>query len=214
MGRPRMLIASGDAALGSLIRWVHDRLDETGTTYEQVAGDVVYSRSWVSRALCGRRLPPWQVIEATAVRCRASTDEARRLWEAAGAAQSRRETRRRKATYPPSDIDSWQCMYDALGDLISRRVGSHRELARRDTSGRLTRSTIGAILRYERSLSHDVLDQVLIACGVSGIEREAWMDAWERYGGPRRDEMEELRRAIAYSRLQPRRFASYSAGAR
>jgi transcriptional regulator with XRE-family HTH domain len=214
MGRPRMLIASGDAALGSLIRWVHDRLDEAGITYEQVAGDVTYSRSWVSRALCGRRLPPWQVIEAIAVRCRASTDEARRLWEAARAAQSRRETRRRKAAYPPSGIDSWQSMYDALGDLISRRVGSHRELARRDTSGRLTRSTIGAILRHERSLSYDVLDQVLITCGVSGMEREAWMDAWKRYGEPRRDEMDELRRAIAYSRLQPRRFASHSGGAR
>jgi hypothetical protein len=105
-------------------------------------------------------------------------------------------------------------MYDALGDLISRRVGSHREPARRDTSGRLTRSTIGAILRYERSLSYDVLDQVLIACGVSGMDREAWMDAWERYGVPRRDAMEELRRAIAYGRLQPRRSASYSGGAR
>lgn len=35
MGRPRMLIASGDAALGSLIRWVHDRLNEAGITYEQ-----------------------------------------------------------------------------------------------------------------------------------------------------------------------------------
>ena len=101
-------------------------------------------------------------------------------------------------------------MYDALGDLISRRVGSHRELARRDTSGRLTRSTIGAILRHERSLSYDVLDQVLITCGISGMEREAWMDAWKRYGEPRRDEMDELRRAIAYSRLQPRRFASHS----
>ena len=73
---------------------------------------------------------------------------------------------------------------------------------------------IGAILRYERSLSYDVLDQVLITCEVSGMEREAWMDAWERYGGPRREAMDELRRAIAYSRLQPRRSASYSGGAR
>ena len=52
MGRPRVLVASNDAALGSLIRWVHARLDETDTTYDQVAGDISYSRSWVSRALC------------------------------------------------------------------------------------------------------------------------------------------------------------------
>lgn len=206
MGRPRALVASGDAALGSLIRWVHDRLEATGTTYRQIADDMAYSRSWVSRALCGRKLPPWQVIEAAAIRCNASTDEARRLWDAARSAQLRRETRRRKVTRPPSDIDSWGSMYDSLGDLISRRVGSHRELARRDTSGRLTRSTIGAILRYDRSLSYDVLDQVLVICGVSGVEREAWMDAWERYGRPRRDAMDYQRRTIAWSRLQPARL--------
>ena len=33
MGRPRVLVASNNATLGSLIRWVHDRLDETDTTY-------------------------------------------------------------------------------------------------------------------------------------------------------------------------------------
>ena len=97
-----------------------------------------------------------------------------------------REIRQRKATSPPPDIDSWRSMYDALGDLIARRVGSHRDLARTDTTGRLTRSTIGAVLRYERSLSYDVLDQVLVACGVAGEERDAWMNAWEQYGKPRR----------------------------
>ena len=177
MGRPRMLDISGDAALRSLITWVHDRLDETGTTYEQVANEMVYSRSWVSRALCGRRLPSWQVIEATATRCRASTEDARRLWEAATATQRRRETRRRIVTYPPSDIDSWESMYDALGDLIARKVGSHRELARTDTSRRLTRSTIGAILRHERSLSYDVLDQVLVTCGVIAGTRQSRVHA-------------------------------------
>jgi hypothetical protein len=206
MGRPRALVASGDAALGSLIRWVHDHLDATGTTYGQVASDVAYSRSWVSRQLCGRKLPPWQVIEATAVRCNAPVDDARKLWDAAISAQRRRETRRRKVTRPPADIDSWGSMYDGLGDLISRRVGSHRELARRDTSGRLTRSTVGAILRYDRSLSYDVLEQVLIICDVSGAEREAWMDAWEHHGKARRDAMDYQRRTIAWNRLQAGRM--------
>jgi hypothetical protein len=94
-------------------------------------------------------------------------------------------------------------MYDALGDLITSKVGSHRELVRKDESGQLTRSTIGAILRHERSLSHDVLIRVLAACELSDKEREAWMDAWERYGRPRRETMEDLRRAIAHSRLRP-----------
>lgn len=202
MGRPRVLVASNDAALGSLIRWVHACLDETGTTYEQVAGDVAYSRSWVSRALCGRRLPPWQLVETIARRCGASSREARKLWEAAEAAQRRRQPRR-IATNPPSDVGSWEEMYDALGDLITSKVGSHRELVRQDKSGRLTRSTIGAILRHDRSLSQDVLIRVLTVCELSEKEREVWMHAWERYGRPRRDFMEEVRRAIAYSRLRP-----------
>ena len=99
-------------------------------------------------------------------------------------------------------------MYDALGDLITGKVGSQRELVRKDNSGQLTRSTIGAILRHERSLSHDVLIRVLTVCEVSDKEREAWMDAWERFGRPRREAMEELRCAIAYSRLHPHAPAS------
>jgi hypothetical protein len=99
-------------------------------------------------------------------------------------------------------------MYDALGDLITSKVGSHRELVRKDESGQLTRSTIGAILRHERSLSRDVLIRVLTVCELSDKEREAWMDAWERYGRPRREAMEVLRRAIAYSNLHPDASAS------
>jgi hypothetical protein len=102
-------------------------------------------------------------------------------------------------------------MYDALGDLITKKVGSHRQLVRQDKSGQLTRSTVGAILRYQRSLSFDVLIQVLTVCGVSDKEREAWMDAWECHGSPRREAMDERRRAIAYSRLQPGR-SSFSSG--
>ncbi len=175
MGRPRVLVASNNAALGSLISWVHARLDETDTTYEQVASDISYSRSWVSRALCGRRLPPWHLIETIASHCGASPREAKKLWKAAEAAQRRRQVRRIGAS-PPSDIASWLDMYDALGDLIISKVGSHRELARKDESGQLRRSTIGAILRYERSLSHDVLIRVLTVCELSDREREAWVD--------------------------------------
>jgi transcriptional regulator with XRE-family HTH domain len=206
MGRPRTLVASSDAALGALVKWVHDRLDETGTTYEQIASDMAYSRSWVSRELCGRRLPRWELIETVAGRCGAPSDEARRLYEAAEAAQLRRQARR-VVTYPPSDIDSWRSMDDALGALIARTVGSHRELERRDGSGLLKRSTIGAILRYDRSLSYDVLVQVLTICGVGDKEWVAWMDAWERYGRWRRKILDGRRRAIARRRLQPGRYS-------
>ena len=91
VGRPRLLAASGDAALTSLTKWVHTHLDAADASYGQIAHDVYLSRSSVSRALCGRRLPAWELVEAVAVRCRASQSEARRLWDAADAAQRRRE---------------------------------------------------------------------------------------------------------------------------
>jgi transcriptional regulator with XRE-family HTH domain len=213
MGRPRVLVASNDVALGSLTRWVHARLDETGTIYEQVADDVGYSRSWVSRALCGRRLPPWRLVQKIAKLCGASPDEARKLWEAADAAQRRRQPKR-IAIPPPSDVSSWEDMYDALGDLITTKIGSHRELVRKDKGGQLTRSTIGAILRHDRSLSQDVLIRVLTVCELSDEEQEAWMRVWERYGRPRREFMEERRRAIAYSRLRPDTLRPLSEGTR
>ncbi len=120
-----------------------------------------------------------------------------------GQASRLRRQVRQINTSPPSDIASWLDMYYALGDLVTSKVGSHRELVRRDESGELTRSTIGAILRHERSLSHGVLIRVLTVCELSDKEREAWMDAWETLGRPRREAMEDLRCAIAYSRLNP-----------
>jgi hypothetical protein len=83
MGRPRVLAASGDTALAALTRWVHTQLGTAAVSYEQISTDVYCCRSSISRALCGRQLPPWKIVEAVAIRCRASTAEARRLWEAA-----------------------------------------------------------------------------------------------------------------------------------
>ena len=114
--------------------------------------------------------------------------------------------RRTAAATPTARIDSWESMYRALGDLIAAREGSHRELVRRDASGHLTRSALGAILQFERSLSYEVLVQILGACEVSDAERTEWMTAWERWGRPRRKAMDDRRKAIARSRLQPWRY--------
>jgi hypothetical protein len=78
---------------------------------------------------------------------------------------------------------------------------------RRDGSGLLTRSTLGAVLRYDRSLSREVLGRILAACEVSDTEHVEWMSAWERWGEPRRMAMDARRRDIARRRLQPRRYA-------
>lgn len=206
MGRPRALVASGDAALTALVRWVHARLDGSAVSYQEIALGVYRSRSWVSRALCGKQLPSWELVEAVAVQCGASTSEARRLWEAADASQRRRRAARTAAGISVSRVNSWVSLYDALGDLIVATAGSQRELIRRDTSGLLSRSTLGAVLRYDRSLSYEVLDQILLACKVGGSQRAEWIAAWERWGEPRRQAMEDRRKAIARSRLQPWRY--------
>lgn len=206
MARPRKRVVSGDKALSALTRWVHGKLDYASVSYELIAHDVYLSRPSVSRALCGRKLPSWQLVEAVAIRCGASTSEARKLWEAADASQRRRLARMAVVT-PVSKVDSWQSLYRALGDLIVAEAGSQRELVRRDRSGLLTRSTVGAILRSDRSLSDEVLTQILTICEVSGPERAEWIAAWRRWGEPRREAMDNRRKAIARSRLQPWRYA-------
>jgi hypothetical protein len=52
-------------------------------------------------------------------------------------------------------------------------------LVRRDGSGLLSRSTLGAVLRYDRSLSREVLVRILAACEVSDAEHVEWMAVWE-----------------------------------
>ncbi|MCW2935801.1 MAG: family transcriptional regulator [Actinomycetia bacterium] len=200
MGRPRALETADEATLRALLGWVRARLDESGSTYEQLADDVGYSRPWVSGELSGRRLPSWRLMEAIAARAHAPADEAQRLHRAAEAALD----------HPPSDIDSWQGLYLALDALILSRVGSHQELVRRDASGVLTRSTIDAIALLDRSLSEDVLVRALTICEVGERELADWMKAWESYGRVRREEMDDRRRAIARHRLQSDRRARRS----
>jgi transcriptional regulator with XRE-family HTH domain len=206
MGRPRVLAPCRDAAMGALVRWVHARLGEAGVTYGQVAAEVAYSRSWVSRSLSGRRLPPWDLVEAVASRCGASLAEARRLWAAAEAADRSRRSRMVAPGAPPDGITSYDGLLDALAGLIAGRAGSHRELVRRDGSGQLTRQTVGAVLRRERTLSCEVLTRILAACEVGDDDRAAWLREWDRWGRPLRDAMEVRRRAIARARLRSWRY--------
>jgi hypothetical protein len=86
-----MRIVPDDEALGALIIWVHAQLDEAGVTYTQLARDMAYDRSWVSRSLSGRRLPPWPLVSAAAAACGASPSEAREFWHAAVDARCERD---------------------------------------------------------------------------------------------------------------------------
>jgi len=201
MGRPRTPTAPNDEALATLVGWVHARLEETGMSYTQLARDVAYDRSWVSRSLSGRRLPSWPIVEAVATRCGASHIEARSLWETADAARRERQTRYAEG-FPPESLATCPQLCMALRDLIVSRGISQRELVRRDPDGVLARSTIGAVLRLERSLSYETMIQVLRACELGDDAITAWQAHWWQLGAPFRKAMDRRRREIAYAKLK------------
>jgi hypothetical protein len=202
MGRSRVRTVSDDEALGALVIWIHARLNEARVTYTQLARDMAYDRSWVSRSLSGRRLPPWPLVSAAAAACGASLSEARELWHAAVDDRCERDAQAAQG-YPPAGLGTYRALCDALGQLVATRVPSQRELVRRDASGQLTRSTIGAVLRRERSLSRDVMHSAVTACGLDRPAVDAWLAAWDQYGKPFREAMEQRRQAIACARLSP-----------
>ncbi len=100
MGRQRRLIAPCDDALRALIVWMHAVLDEQMLSQAQLARDLSYHPSSISRALSGQCLPPWRMIEQMSAKYGASDETARTLWEAAKAI---RQSHRARVSdgYPP-----------------------------------------------------------------------------------------------------------------
>lgn len=206
MGRPRRPIAPCDDARRALLTWVHTLLDEWELTYRQLAQVSQYDRSWISRALSGRHMPPWRMIEQIATRCSADSDTAWELWTAADAARQRehRTRTRRTKEYPPANLSSYSKLIQALRNLVEGLGISQRELVQRDETGLLRRSTIGAVLSMRRSARRDVMIAIVRACGVPDAAVEHWAAAWDRLGAPNRQAMEQRRRLIAYSVLRAR----------
>lgn len=202
MGRRRRSVAPCDDALRALLAWVRTRLDDQELSYAQLAREIPCDRSRISRALSGQRIPPWPLIERIATRCGACGETARELWAAADAIRPNylRETE----GHPPPDLDNYPELVSALRDLMDRRGISQRELVRRDKTGWLRRSTVGAVLRMERSAGPDVTIAIVRACGVSDAAVDHWAAAWDQLGRPNRQAMDRQRRQIAYISLSAR----------
>ena len=98
---------------------------------------------------------------------------------------------------PPSGLRTYQDFQQALRELLKVRGVSQRELTRRDP--RLSRSTVGAVLRGQRSAGQGMVIAIVRACGVSDQAEQAWADAWWRLGLPHRLE-ERRRKAEGYRR--------------
>ncbi len=186
--------------------WTHAALGERLRARQaQIGGRLGCDRSRVSRALGGEELPARRLIEEITVIIDAHAveldppgrplrEETMRRWEHADSIRRRRAAEwariapRIRAVpadgEPPAVMDTHDDLLQALNALVAARFGSQRAMCRvhRD----LVRPTVNAALRDRNSLSVEMLDSILRACGVQGEDHRAWLDAWWRLGWPRR----------------------------
>ncbi|MEU5400177.1 helix-turn-helix transcriptional regulator [Streptomyces sp. NPDC005963] len=179
---------------------LRSRMRERGLSQGQVAVMIRCHPSRVSRALSASSIPPRHLIEAIAMRLDVEVPMVMRMWADADAI--RREGRAcREDGGPPDGLASYSDLIRALSGLIDSAGLSQRELTRRDRSGILRRSTLGAVLRGERSARRDVVLAIVRTCGAGLAAVAAWDAAWEALGRPHR-EARLQRSAEIYSRIK------------
>ena len=85
----------------------------------------------------------------------------------------------------PGDLAHYSDLLHALRDLLRRRCRlSQREVVRRDHTGVLKRSTVGAVLRGERPARRDVVIAIVHARGLGNSVVAEWDAAWRLLGQP------------------------------
>ncbi|MFW5421064.1 helix-turn-helix domain-containing protein [Nocardiopsis sp. CNT-189] len=177
-------------ALADLVWPLRRRMREQGLTQRQVAAHLMCDRSRVSRALSGRELPPLERVRRIAELVGVGIEQTEQRWERAHALQQELERDLRGCAaggMPPRGMADYRDFLRALDGLRVQRGLSQREVARRDSSRRLTRSTVGAVLRGDRSASLAVVAAYVRACGVGEQAVDAWRSAWWRLAYPHRE---------------------------
>lgn len=187
-------------AVQGMVEMLRARMRERGLSQGQVALAVRCHPSRVSRALSGQSVPPRHLIEQIAHHLGVDVPEVMRQWADADAIRREGDVCRADGG-PPDSLTSYSGLLAALRDLLAARGLSHRSLVGRDQSGLLRRSTVGAVLRDERSLRLDVVMAIVRACGVSAGAADAWGAAWQDLGQPHR-EARLQHSAEAYSRIR------------
>jgi hypothetical protein len=147
----------------------------------------------VSRALSGREVPPWRLVERMAEILDVDLVKARRRWVHADRLR-RRPRVGQAAGGPPAGLRDYSEFLVALRALLVERGLSHQKVVLRDQSGRLRRSTMGAVLRGERTAQREVVTAIVRACGVSDAAVDTWDDAWWRLGRPYQEMRHRCRR--------------------
>ncbi len=172
-----------ECALKALVHPLRRKMRQQRLSQGQIALYLGCDRSRVSRALSGRELPPLSRIEEIAELVGADVEQARQQWRRAAALHRKAQTSAAEGG-PPQGMANYPDFLQALNELRFQNDLSQRELVRRDTTGKLTRSTVGAVLRGERSATLAMVVAYVRACGVSELAVNAWESAWERLAYP------------------------------
>lgn len=187
--------AGCDTELWSLVKPMRVAMRDQGLSQAQLAIRLGCDSSRVSRALSARELPPRHLILQIAETLGADADAAERRW-ARNRARIRNARARSAAAAAGGGPLTWPDAYDGflrdLRDLLRENGIPQRELTRRDH--RLKRSTVGAVLRGDRSARLDVVIAIARACGVSQDAEQAWTAAWWRDGHPHQADQHRRRR--------------------
>lgn len=193
MGHPRgQTVPDLSLAMGMLAAPLRAQLAARGMTQAHLASRLWCDRSRVSRALSGREMPSRDLVERISEHLGADVDATRRRWQEVDRIRRQIRGERAEGGWPPEDLGSYADLLRALAGLVRERGLSQRELIRRDRSCTLRRSTVGAVLRGQRSASRDVVSAMVRACGVDDPEcLAAWDEAWQRLGRPHRQEQHD-----------------------
>lgn len=209
------LPAEGQQILQAMNQNLRDRLHAFGWTHSALAERLRCDRSRISHALAPscEELPPRQLIWSIANILDAHAAEQglslpplllvtmQRWFEASHvhsiAVRRERQERRRAIVKevegaPPESMKTHQDLLHALNALVTAKFGSQRAMCR---AWPLGRPAVSAALGDRRSLSIDLMNEILRVCGVRGTDRQAWQDAWGRLAGPRQQSALERQRA-------------------
>lgn len=201
----RPLPAEGQRILQAMNQDLRDRLRAFGWTHSALAERLRCDRSRISHSLAasGEELPPRRLIWSIADVLDAHAAEQglslppllvvtmQHWYEASGVrsiAEKRERQERRRAIAkevegaPPASMETHEDLLRALNALVTAKFGSQRAMC---GGWHLGRPAVSAALGDRRSLSIDLMNEILRVCGVRGTDRQAWQDAWGRLAGPR-----------------------------
>jgi transcriptional regulator with XRE-family HTH domain len=180
MGRPEKPIVTLNLGLLALAGWLREIRTNAQLTYVELAAMTgnAYSATTLQRAASGERVPRLPVVEAYAVACGQSLEQARRRWRHARAVE---HSAALGSAPRPRLVENAEELRAALRQMYHRAGAMPlREMERRAGLGRLPRSTMRRMLDGTTMLSKDQMLAFLTVCDVPEREHQDWLDALSR----------------------------------